>query len=583
MSQFDFLSSQKALEESFNNPVNDLSKRFNCFLDMYDSLQKRIKYLEKIIKISNKTDLLASKVRNLSAISSRRFMNEEDDSSLHTAVNEQKSIIDQMRQFEVEVEELKKEATNCGEEAEQVQLPAFVEEKLYCVDETVKQSLSEEIERRDSLLEIKNCSDQKQVKIDALSQNLEIINNILSNKHPNMPLTPSRMRKNAARSNESYYNSINEKIDVLHHEIKEINEDHTVEFEQKRISIKKKEFEKYLYNFSKCKDIIESSRRILGDLKQPFTNMSVMNLSTNSGFHSARSPTPCASMMQQDYHELREMEHKLDAFEHDIDMQINRFEHNLARQAKIDKSLDDLNKKFLHLIQRFNDFSTSIKSHAQLERIDIRQSISLLENDYDKAKAELNNIQLLRKELKEILDEKNDLLREDNRNLNQSRVGSLHEAFNETIFELDMKKDNEINCELKKFETELEDVEEKCKVKLNEIKYEIEQQNISKKQRKLNKLRDTLDLQLDTLVSLKLYRDDDEDLLKESENILLDKVALDDTSFMVNKSHDKSFIDKRHISPNRSQNMTSRSRSRGREIAEEEERLSQIRIYQKSQ
>ena len=154
-------------------------------------------------------------------------------------------------------------------------------------------------------------------------------------------------------------------------------------------------------------------------------------------------------------------------------------------------------------------------------------------------------------DLNTLTNEKCDLLREDNRNLNRSRIGTLQMSFNETIFELDLEKDNEITVELNKFKNELDQMKEKCTIRLNELKFKMEQKNINKKQKKLNFLRETLDLQLDTLVSLKMDRLDEDllhmedsgeqersdfDLAKESDQILLEKVSFDETNTHLDKS-----------------------------------------------
>ena len=58
-------------------------------------------------------------------------------------------------------------------------MPTIIYEKINSVQETIRHSISEELERRSSLLEIKQFQDQKHSKLDALSQNLELIENII--------------------------------------------------------------------------------------------------------------------------------------------------------------------------------------------------------------------------------------------------------------------------------------------------------------------------------------------------------------------------------------------------------------------
>ena len=247
------------------------------------------------------------------------------------------------------------------------------------------------------------------------------------------------------------------------------------------------------------------------------------NVSMNAS--SGRTPTPS----HQDFNELRELEQKLDAYEHDIDIQVDIFEQNLAKQAKIDKAFDDLSLKLLHLQKRFDEYylhpsPVTIEKIQASTEMEVSQSTQALEADYAKAKSDLDQIEYLHEDLNTLTSEKCELLREDNRNLNRSRMGTLQMSFNETIFELDLEKDNDLTVELNKFKGELELMREKCSARLNELKFKMEQKNINKKQRKLNFLRETLDLQLDTLVSLKMDRIDEDLRMSMQEGMVLLKI-----------------------------------------------------------
>lgn len=108
--------------------------------------------------------------------------------------------------------------------------------------------------------------------------------------------------------------------------------------------------------------------------------------------------------------------------------------------------------------------------------------------------------------------------------------GTLCQGFNEVIVELDMKKDSIYNEKIQSITNDVAKIEEKCLLKISEIKFEIEQFKELTKQTKLDELKDTLDLELDNLVNLKYFNEDD-DLLIESEDILLDRGSMngDDT------------------------------------------------------
>ena len=156
----------------------DIHQRFNNVLANLDNIERRNNFLEKLIKLASKADDISSKIRDLSTQSARRFMAEEDESSLHMALSDHKSILDQLYAYDSEMNQLKKEVDEFKNET----LPIVVADKLSSVHENLRQVLEEESERHASLLEIKQATDQKQIKFNWLKQNLDIIKKILHNK-----------------------------------------------------------------------------------------------------------------------------------------------------------------------------------------------------------------------------------------------------------------------------------------------------------------------------------------------------------------------------------------------------------------
>lgn len=210
--------------------------KFDKLLDELDKIENRASYLDVILKISSKIDNISNKIRNLSTLSARRFMAEEDDSSLHEAVEEQKSILDQMKLFEKEIDQLKHEANSLST-VEYLQMPTVVYEKLNCVQESIRHSISEELERRSSLLEIRQVQDQRQSKLEVLAQNLDFIEQILSNKNLNIPIQPKKTTSKKSSFIKQNETSLN--IDKL---FNEPDEDPTQ-------CTKQKEYSKYLKRF----------------------------------------------------------------------------------------------------------------------------------------------------------------------------------------------------------------------------------------------------------------------------------------------------------------------------------------------
>ena len=156
----------------------DIHQRFNNVLSNLENIEKRNNFLDKLIKVAAKADAIANTIRDLSTQSARRFMAEEDETTLHTALSDHKAILDQLQFFDTEMNQLKAEVSEFKVES----LPIVVADKLSSVHETLRQILSEETERHASLLEIKQATDQKQVKFNLLTQNLDTIKKILHNK-----------------------------------------------------------------------------------------------------------------------------------------------------------------------------------------------------------------------------------------------------------------------------------------------------------------------------------------------------------------------------------------------------------------
>ncbi len=147
------------------------------------SIQSRVEYIEHIIIIAHNSDALANKVRNLSALSARRFMAEEDDNSISTAIHEHHTVIDQMKLFEEEINSLKEEACRISDN-NLLHMPVAIYEKIVSTQDLIKQNLCEEIERQASLEEIKRSGEQQMDTMGRLNENLGLIREIMGAKKP---------------------------------------------------------------------------------------------------------------------------------------------------------------------------------------------------------------------------------------------------------------------------------------------------------------------------------------------------------------------------------------------------------------
>ena len=110
-------------------------------------------------------------------------MAEEDDNSIQTAIHEHHTVIYQMKLFESEINNLKREACKISDN-DLLHLPVCIYEKIISTQDAIKQNLSEELERQTSLMEIKQSTEQKINKIDSVSSNIKLVKSILNSQTP---------------------------------------------------------------------------------------------------------------------------------------------------------------------------------------------------------------------------------------------------------------------------------------------------------------------------------------------------------------------------------------------------------------
>lgn len=170
----------------------DVDHKFSTLASTLVQLETRIGYLKLIGNISSQLDRIGNEIRSLSSLSERRFMascEDEDDGcwSLQSAVDEHKQVLDKIKSFEMEVDGLREEtqraSTNHTSGGQAV--PGFMGEKIKSVGEMIRQTLSHELDRRSSLLELKQLEDHRLMKIKSLNRNLEILHTILTNNLKN--------------------------------------------------------------------------------------------------------------------------------------------------------------------------------------------------------------------------------------------------------------------------------------------------------------------------------------------------------------------------------------------------------------
>ena len=274
----------------------------------------------------------------------------------------------------------------------------------------------------------------------------------------------------------------------------------TTSYEEEKMNSNHGEYSKYLLYLAKGKELIQVSKNMIVELKSPSSGMSGANSPDFNGFH-----------------EIRELELQIDMLSRDVENQVDIFEKNLAIHTKLEKKLEKLVTDVDSLNENFKMYELKSSKQDSCSK----ESIENFKLESDKLRIDLDQINRVRSELNAFQYDRNEILKTNAHNLKHSQSGTLCHGFNETINELDLKKDAEYAKKLSNMSSRIIELEEECLLKISDYKFQIEQFNMNSKQNKLNSLKGTLDLELDNLVNLK-YFNNEEDLLIESEDILLD-------------------------------------------------------------
>ncbi len=267
--------------------------------------------------------------------------------------------------------------------------------------------------------------------------------------------------------------------------------------------IRQEEFEYYLRLFYYCNEMVKESLDLLTQLNEIKIQLSV-----------------------EDSKSIEDIRSKLALYENDINTELNIFQKNLDAHDKIDNEIDDFYQKLSFFFNKNNEMD--LRNDSLVEKL------KQCEND-------LNEIENLKNDLNQLIKQKLEILDEDSRNLNESRVGSLQENFNTCLYEVDIKKDNQLNEIFERFKLDLISIEDSYLNSLKEIKTEIE--NGSKKidfdfnfhnsaqfTNNLNPLQNTIG---------------EEFILYESDNILLEKISFNETGSL-NRTNENDNFNNQH-------------------------------------
>ena len=284
--EHEFLVIQSVLPAQSGVFIEKICSRFTSLDQNLDRIYQRIGYLSNILKVAQKIDKLQDKTLNMSA---------ENFEALGR-----------------ELEQIKLDAKQLSS-GDFSQMPSVVCDKLAKVQEayhhrcstittttttTLKPMQSSSLggEKLSSSIEIKIINNQTISRIEQINQNTAQIECILSNKNIDLQTLTclSKGGKKVSFSNDNLLNVSN----------------HT----ERNTNMKLSDYSQYIGKLSKCKELIEQSKFVLRDVQTNDPN-----------------------------YDTRELKDRMKRIEYDIDLQIDRFEQNLARQAKIDKNLGKFN------------------------------------------------------------------------------------------------------------------------------------------------------------------------------------------------------------------------------------------------
>lgn len=484
---FEVNSLGKDLNETTTSFVDNLRSKFEQLVNNnLKNIEYRSTYLEAILSIAQKLDMISGKISNLSCSSARRFMAEEDDSSLHSAVEEQKSVLDQMRMYEQEVDELKLEAKSLATDGH-LQMPTIVYERLNCIQETIRHNISEELDRRSSLLEIKQLNDLKENKIQQMDQNLKILEKIIFNK------------VNVKVSDDSFTSFFD--CNLNDENLNENYDDNKIDF--------------FLNKISKCKDIISKNCFIFEEMGK--------------------------TIAQEDSHDDR-LEHirfTVKRYDYQIDQIVDLYEKSLAKQAYLEQRLENLKNELAGILKNFDFYAPNERENWQPEFI-----MDSLNIQHENLMADIEKINSLKNDVNKLkIDQKNEMVNNPILAVDKNLPILLSNFVNLVECE-EVSKQNQLDMKINEFLNDLNLVQDNYDNKLNEISFRLSNEAICKKQKKLDHLTNTLHIQMDTLKGLSKEKDNPidlmneefDDLRKESDNILLERMSLDDSQSTLNQS-----------------------------------------------
>ena len=434
-SQYNYLNKEVELDESYETQLIKMNERFNNTVKILPTIEERMESLENLIHISEQTDNISNQIRNLTTSNTHKFLAEDEEETIDSTLNDQREVINKMNAYQANLGDLNKELMN-NPAYLQSKLPVVVIEKLNDAQETLKRCLNEELDRMHSLLQIQQTDEEKKTKIGTINANIQKIENLLD-----------------------FENGIQQKS-----------------VQDERIHLDGIDASEYIRRLEMCKNILNYSKQLVNELKINSTTSAASTAATTNTSTPSRPPTP----LNQDYHELREIEIKLDGYENEIDMKLNEIQENATKHKRMKEKIDEIEKTL-----------SQIKNERLLADLNINVlvdgSINLqeLQAKFDKT----------RLDYKQITDLNDELLRVDFENQEANKKNDTKRT-NNPISVNAIKQQNELNERISKCKSDLKSIDVQFASKLNELRVKLDEKKLIDQQKVFNKFYESIKVDL---------------------------------------------------------------------------------------
>lgn len=464
------LITQYPIDEKYIQQLVKIEDRFEVLIKNIGFLKERAECIQIALNVSESSDQIANEVREIVTQNTRKFLAEEDECSIEVAINEQRQVINKMNEHQTKINDINKDLKRKNLMA---RLPSATLEKLSVAQESLKQSINEELDRMSSLLQIQRTDEEKKSKLNTLNANLHQIETILNKEDYEIKETKAGERPRSVLEERIFTDDI--------------------------------ESAEYVSRLEMGKSLLNYSKQLISELKQP-------SLGNGNQLPASRTSTPSP----HDYHEMRDIEMKLDAYEHEIDIKLSDIQENAAKHKRLREQIEEIDKR-LAILKDEQNSTTSVL--FQLDQVDL----STLDSKYNETKNEYNEIIELNNQVLNLYNQSGDLIDLDALKIIPNVIPSNA-----------LKQRYELGEKLSRVKAELKQIDVKYASKMNEIREKIDEKK-TQEAKKLNAyLNETpkadLEPMIEKLKDLQEQHKKQQEKKIEKQKALLDKVLLDSTN-----------------------------------------------------